>query len=99
MDAADAADPGDLMARIEQQVHASIAESLREQVTDKCFGVCVTSPSKALTSRESTCIERCLDRFVGTRRARPSRPRAPGPGPRADARPPLHLLPPLPQTP
>jgi mitochondrial import inner membrane translocase subunit TIM13 len=60
----DGADPEELMARIEEQVHASIAESLREQVTDKCFKTCVTSPSKALSGRESTCMERCLDRFV-----------------------------------
>lgn len=34
------------------------------QVTDKCFKTCVTSPSTSLSSRENSCMERCMDRFV-----------------------------------
>ncbi len=57
-------DPNELMARIQEQNNAQMGEQFREQVTGKCFKVCVTSPGKALTTREQTCIDRCLDRFV-----------------------------------
>lgn len=48
----------DLMARIQAQVNAQMGEVFREQVTDKCFAVCVTSPSSSLTTRETTCLHR-----------------------------------------
>lgn len=62
-------DPGgpstdELMARVQAQVAAQMGEAFREQVTSKCFATCVPSPGRALTTREETCLDRCLDRFV-----------------------------------
>lgn len=56
--------PDELMARIQAQVNAQMGEAFREQVTSKCFTICVPSPSKSLTTRESACLDKCLDRFV-----------------------------------
>lgn len=56
--------PDELKARIQDQVNAQMGEVFREQVTSKCFAVCVSSPAKSLSSRESACLDKCLDRFV-----------------------------------
>jgi len=61
---ADNANPGELMEQIAAANAAQLGEAYREQVTNKCFAVCIGTPSKALTARESTCVERCLDRFT-----------------------------------
>lgn len=54
----------EIMARIEAQVNAQLGEVVREQVTDKCFGVCADVSRKTMSSRETDCIDKCLNRFI-----------------------------------
>lgn len=54
----------EIMARIEAQVNAQLGEVVREQVTDKCFSVCADVSRKTMSSRETDCIDKCLNRFI-----------------------------------
>lgn len=58
------ANPAELMERIAEANNAQMGEAFREQVTGKCFNACITHPSKQLSTKESSCVDRCLDRFV-----------------------------------
>lgn len=64
MDASGGVSQEEIMARIEAQVNAQLGEVVREQVTDKCFKVCADVSRKAMSSRETDCIDKCLHRFI-----------------------------------
>ena len=39
-----------------------------QTVREKCFAKCITKPGSSLSSGESTCIQRCTDRYVDATR-------------------------------
>jgi len=42
-------------------------QELIQTVVDKCFVKCITKPSSSLTGGESTCLAKCMDRFLEAR--------------------------------
>lgn len=54
----------EMMGQIQAQVNAQMGEVFREQVTNKCFQVCADVSKKQMSSRESDCVDRCLNRFI-----------------------------------
>ncbi|PWN47667.1 hypothetical protein IE53DRAFT_390198 [Violaceomyces palustris] len=52
---------------IKQQVSSELAMANAQQLitkaTEKCYTKCVTSPGSSLSSKEETCITRCLERY------------------------------------
>mmetsp|Transcript_4561 Transcript_4561/g.7986 ORF Transcript_4561/g.7986 Transcript_4561/m.7986 type:complete len:85 (+) Transcript_4561:394-648(+) len=46
------------------QLHARFAEQVAQLASSKCFTACISSPGTALSSKESKCMENCVDRLV-----------------------------------
>ncbi|CAM0944770.1 unnamed protein product [Alopecurus aequalis] len=53
-----------LMEQIKVQLAQAYAQELLETVGNKCFAKCVTKPGTNLSGSESSCISRCVDRYM-----------------------------------
>ena len=40
------------------------SQEFLETVREKCFKVCITKPGSNLSSSETTCLNRCVDRYI-----------------------------------
>ena len=55
---------GELIARVRAEVQQQTLQELFTKISERCFDVCVTKPSKALSSSEQKCLAMCMDRYV-----------------------------------
>ncbi|KAL9936492.1 hypothetical protein V8E36_004560 [Tilletia maclaganii] len=53
-----------IKAELQQQIAQENAQRLVTTATEKCYAKCVPSPSTSLSSREQTCLTRCLDQYL-----------------------------------
>lgn len=56
-------DESKLMSEVQQNLRAQMVQEFFQTVRDKCFKVCVTSPSSALSKNEQKCLANCMDRY------------------------------------
>ncbi|GAU22601.1 hypothetical protein TSUD_135010 [Trifolium subterraneum] len=56
--------PQDLKDQLKSQLAMQYAQEFLETVRGKCFQKCVTKPSSSLGAGESSCIYRCVDRYI-----------------------------------
>ncbi|XP_022892986.1 mitochondrial import inner membrane translocase subunit Tim13-like isoform X2 [Olea europaea var. sylvestris] len=54
----------DLMGKLKVQLAQAYAEEFLETVRGKCFEKCITKPGSSLSGSESSCISRCVDRYI-----------------------------------
>lgn len=52
-----------LKQRVATEIAMANAQQLISKATEKCYSKCVTRPGPALSSKEETCVERCLERY------------------------------------
>lgn len=52
-----------LKQRVSAEVAMANAQQLISKATDKCYSKCISWPGSSLSSREQTCVERCLERY------------------------------------
>ncbi|CAO1635998.1 unnamed protein product [Sympodiomycopsis kandeliae] len=59
--------PQEKKEAIKRQVSSEIAmanaQELITKSTDKCYAKCIPSPGTSLSSKEETCLDRCLQRY------------------------------------
>jgi mitochondrial import inner membrane translocase subunit TIM13 len=48
---------------IESATYPHKAQNLIQTSTEKCYAKCVPSPGGSLSSKEETCLERCMERY------------------------------------
>ncbi|KAF3340333.1 Mitochondrial import inner membrane translocase subunit Tim13 [Carex littledalei] len=53
-----------LMTQIKSQLAEAYAQEFLETVGNKCFAKCVTKPGTSLSGGESSCVSRCVDRYI-----------------------------------
>ncbi|KAK0547410.1 protein translocase subunit [Tilletia horrida] len=53
-----------IKAELQSQIASENAQRLVTTATEKCYAKCVTAPSTSLSSREQTCLTRCLDQYL-----------------------------------
>ncbi|KAF6156731.1 hypothetical protein GIB67_033200 [Kingdonia uniflora] len=56
--------PDAIMDQVKTQLAQAYAEQFIESLRGKAFEKCVTSPGKSLSSSESSCISRVVDRYI-----------------------------------
>ncbi|XP_076922996.1 mitochondrial import inner membrane translocase subunit Tim13-like [Bidens hawaiensis] len=54
----------DFMDQLKVQLAQAYAEEFLETVRGKCFDKCITKPGSSLSGGESSCISRCVDRYI-----------------------------------
>ncbi|KAK4423170.1 Mitochondrial import inner membrane translocase subunit Tim13 [Sesamum alatum] len=54
----------DLMDQLKLQLAQAYAEEFLETVRGKCFDKCITKPGSSLSGGESSCISRCVERYI-----------------------------------
>ncbi|KAF9267645.1 hypothetical protein L218DRAFT_919163 [Marasmius fiardii PR-910] len=57
-----------LMNSVRTEIAQANAQQLMNNMNERCYKACVTKPGASLSSSEevSTCLARCLDRFMDT---------------------------------
>ncbi|CEF96856.1 Tim10/DDP family zinc finger [Ostreococcus tauri] len=56
--------PEAVMHQVKAELANAYAQEFFTTVRDKCFAKCVTKPSGSMSSGESACLEKCVDRYV-----------------------------------
>lgn len=54
----------DLKSKIQAEIAAATFQELLEDITDKCYNICVKKPGVALDNYEQRCLGSCMDRFI-----------------------------------
>ncbi|KAL8201003.1 hypothetical protein R6Q57_012342 [Mikania cordata] len=54
----------DFMDQLKVQLAQAYAEEFLETVRGKCFEKCITKPGSSLSGGESSCVSRCVDRYI-----------------------------------
>ncbi|WFD36625.1 protein translocase subunit [Malassezia cuniculi] len=52
-----------LKQRVTAEVAMANAQQLISKATDKCYTKCISWPGSSLSSKDQTCVERCLERY------------------------------------
>ncbi|CAF0897718.1 unnamed protein product [Brachionus calyciflorus] len=52
-----------LMSNIKQQLDVAHAQELLQQVSEKCFKMCIQKPGSSLSSSDQKCLTYCMDRY------------------------------------
>ncbi|WFD07152.1 protein translocase subunit [Malassezia vespertilionis] len=55
-----------LKQRVATEVAMANAQQLISKATEKCYSKCIAPPGQSLSSKEQTCLERCLERYFET---------------------------------
>ncbi|ESQ27627.1 hypothetical protein EUTSA_v10019387mg [Eutrema salsugineum] len=56
--------PEAVMEQMQTQLAQAYAEEFIETLRVKCFDKCITKPGSSLSGGESSCISRCVDRYM-----------------------------------
>ncbi|XVF53215.1 hypothetical protein PTKIN_Ptkin05aG0082200 [Pterospermum kingtungense] len=54
----------ELMNQVKVQLSQAYVQEFIETVQEKCFVRCITKPGSSLSGSESSCISRCVDRYI-----------------------------------
>ncbi|KAL9252880.1 Mitochondrial import inner membrane translocase subunit Tim13-like protein [Drosera capensis] len=55
---------GEFMDKLKTQLAMAYAEQFLETVRGNCFEKCITKPGTSLSGSESSCVSRCMDRYI-----------------------------------
>ncbi|RAL17733.1 protein translocase subunit TIM13 [Aspergillus homomorphus CBS 101889] len=54
-----------LIRQVQQEAAMSNARSLIGKVNEHCFEACVPTPGSSLSTKESTCLSQCMEKYIG----------------------------------
>lgn len=54
----------DLKKNIKAEVAAALWNELIDEMSEKCFNICLKKPGVSLDSYEQRCLSNCMDRFI-----------------------------------
>lgn len=60
----DKIDVEELKKQISTDVAVSMVSQLVEDVTERCYSLCIKKPGTALDNYEQRCLSNCMDRFI-----------------------------------
>lgn len=53
-----------LKKQLKAEVAAAFWQELVEEMSEKCFNICIKKPGASLDNHEQRCIGNCMDRFI-----------------------------------
>lgn len=62
----DKPDVHEMKKQLQAELAAATFQELVEDMTEKCYNVCIKKPGVALESHEQRCLGNCMDRFIDT---------------------------------
>lgn len=54
----------DLKKKLQQEIAAATFQELVEDMSEKCFAMCIKKPGSSLDNNDKRCISNCMDRFI-----------------------------------
>lgn len=54
----------DVKKQLQEQMMVAAFQEMVEEVTQKCFQMCIKKPGASLDSYEQRCLGNCMDRFI-----------------------------------
>ena len=60
--------PEEVMHQVQAELANAYAQEFFSTVREKCFKMCVSKPSSALSGYERKCLEQCTERYVDATR-------------------------------
>lgn len=60
----DKLDVQEVKKQLKAQLAAATYQELMEDLTEKCYSICVKKPGVSLDNYEQRCIGNCMDRFI-----------------------------------
>jgi len=60
----DKLDTQEIKKQLQAQLAAATYQELVEEMTEKCYNICIKKPGTSLDSYESRCLGNCMDRFI-----------------------------------
>ena len=57
-------DTNEIKEQLRAEVSAAFWNQLVEEMSDKCFNICVKKPGTSLDSYEQRCLSNCHDRLI-----------------------------------
>lgn len=57
-------DVQEMKKQITAEMAAATVQELVEDVTEKCYNLCVKKPGTSLDNYEQRCLGNCMDRFI-----------------------------------
>ncbi|PYH44233.1 protein translocase subunit TIM13 [Aspergillus saccharolyticus JOP 1030-1] len=54
-----------LIRQVQEEAAMSNARNLIGKVNEHCFEACVPTPGNSLTTKESTCLSQCMEKYIG----------------------------------
>jgi import inner membrane translocase subunit TIM13 len=52
-------------AQINMEQQQVFLQQLMNKLREECFTRCITSPGRELSSRDQSCLNNCVDRYLG----------------------------------
>lgn len=60
----DKPDVQEMKKQLQAELAAATFQELVEDMTEKCYNVCVKKPGASLDNYEQRCLGNCMDRFI-----------------------------------
>lgn len=57
-------DVQDVKKQLQEQLMVATFQEMVEEMTEKCFQMCIKKPGASLDSYEQRCLGNCQDRFI-----------------------------------
>jgi import inner membrane translocase subunit TIM13 len=58
-----------MMDQVRAEMSQHFAQEFLNQMRDKCFEKCITRPGNSMSSGETSCVQRCFDRYEDATKA------------------------------
>lgn len=55
---------GEVKKQIQAEIAAATLQELVEDMTEKCYSICIKKPGSSLDNYEQRCLGNCMDRFI-----------------------------------
>ncbi|KAL9622858.1 MAG: hypothetical protein Q9160_002784 [Pyrenula sp. 1 TL-2023] len=53
-----------IISQIQQETNMANAKQLIQKINENCFATCIPSPGASLSSKESTCLSTCMEKYI-----------------------------------
>ncbi|KAJ5666714.1 Mitochondrial import inner membrane translocase subunit tim13 [Penicillium macrosclerotiorum] len=53
-----------LLQQVQQEAAMSNARALIGKINENCFDACIPAPGSSLSSKESTCLSSCMEKYI-----------------------------------
>lgn len=57
-------DTQEVKKQLQAAISAATFQELVDDMTEKCFNVCIKKPASSLDNYEQRCLGNCMDRFI-----------------------------------